>query len=134
MAHKLRKIYNIQKMKIKLNENDELELVYSFRSMIYFEQIQGKALDYEHFSANDLMVLFYCVFIASLQKAKRPVVTMLDFLDIIDDNGGEKAITDFSLWFTDVVTKQFDMVNSLSDEDKKEEATKKKKTRVAKNA
>ena len=121
-------------MKIKLNENDELELVYSFRSMLYFEQIQGHAIDYNNFTANDLMVLFYCVFIASLQKAKRPVVTMLDFLDIIDDNGGEKAITDFSEWFTDVVTKQFDMVNSLSDEDKKEEATKKKKTRVAKNA
>ena len=120
-------------MKIKLNENDELELKYSFRSMIYFEQIQGRSIDYNNFTANDLMVLFYCVFIASLQKAKRPICTMLDFLDIVDENGGEKAITNFSEWFTDVVTKQYDLVNSLSDDNQKEEATK-KKIQVAKNA
>lgn len=113
-------------MKIKLNETEELELVYSFRSNIYFEQIQGKTIDFTNFTSNDLITLFYCVFLSSLQKAKKPTISMMDFLDIIDDNGGEKCIVDFSNWYVDILQKEFEVMNSMSD-DKEEQKTDSKK-------
>lgn len=113
-------------MKIKLNETEELELVYSFRSNIYFEQIQGKTIDFTNFTSNDLITLFYCVFLSSLQKAKKPTISMMDFMDIIDDNGGEKCIVDFSNWYVDILQKEFEVMNSMSD-DKEEQKTDSKK-------
>lgn len=113
-------------MKIKLNETEELELVYSFRSNIYFEQIQGKTIDFTNFTSNDLITLFYCVFLSSLQKAKKPTISMIDFMDIIDDNGGEKCIVDFSNWYVDILQKEFEVMNSMSD-DKEEKKTDSKK-------
>lgn len=113
-------------MKIKLNETEELELVYSFRSNIYFEQIQGKTIDFTNFTSNDLITLFYCVFLSSLQKAKKPTISMIDFLDLVDDNGGEKCIVDFSNWYVDILQKEFEVMNSMSD-DKEEQKTDSKK-------
>ena len=63
-------------MIFKLNENETVELKYSFRSSIYFEQITGKNVDFQNFTANDFITLFYSVFIASLQKANKPVITI----------------------------------------------------------
>lgn len=113
-------------MKLKIN-NEELELVYSFRSAVYFEQIAGHNLDFAKMSQNDLITLFYCVVIASLQKAKKPIISMLDFLDAIDDNNGEKCIVDFSNWYVKTVTAQYEVLNSMED-DKKPAKTSKKKT------
>ena len=113
-------------MKIKIN-NEEIELVYSFRSAVYFEQIAGHNLDFTKMSQNDLITLFYCVVIASLQKAKKPVITMLDFMDAIDENDGEKCIIDFSNWYVQTITAQYEVLNSMSDE-KKQTNTGKKKT------
>ena len=113
-------------MKIKIN-NEEMELVYSFRSAVYFEQIAGHNLDFTKMSQNDLITLFYCVVIASLQKAKKPVITMLDFMDAIDENNGEKCIIDFSNWYVQTITAQYEVLNSMDDE-KKQTNTGKKKT------
>ena len=44
-------------MKLKIN-NEEIELVYSFRSAVYFEQIAGHNLDFTKMSQNDLITLF----------------------------------------------------------------------------
>ena len=113
-------------MKIKIN-NEEIELVYSFRSAVYFEQIAGHNLDFTKMSQNDLITLFYCVVIASLQKAKKPVITMLDFMDAIDENNGQKCIIDFSNWYVQTITAQYEVLNSMDDE-KKQTNTGKKKT------
>ena len=113
-------------MKIKIN-NEEIELVYSFRSSVYFESIAGHNLDFTKMSQNDLITLFYCVVIASLQKAKKPVITMLDFMDAIDENDGEKCIIDFSNWYVQTITAQYEVLNSMGDE-KKQTKTGKKKT------
>lgn len=114
-------------MRLKVGE-EEVELIYSFRSSVYFEQITGHNIDLAKLSQNDLVTLFYCIFIASLQKAKKPIVTMLDFLDIIDDNGGDKAILEFSNWFIDVMKAQYEVLNSTEDDKKKKIPAKKKTT------
>jgi hypothetical protein len=114
-------------MLFKINENKEVELKYSFRSAVYFEQIAGHNLDLANMSQNDLITLFYCVVIASLQKAKEPIITMLAFMDCIDDyNGGEKCIIDFGNWFVDVMKAQYEVINSNEDAKKVKNNSKKK--------
>ena len=113
-------------MTIKFQEN-EVELVYSFRSAIYFEQIQKKNLDFSNFTGNDLITLFYCVFISSLQKNKMPIVDMLEFLDVVDDNGGDRCILDFSNWYIDIIKKQYEVIDSMDDENDKKKIVKSSK-------
>ena len=108
-------------MKLKINE-EELELVYSFRSNIYFEQIQGHSLDFTKLTGNDLATLFYCIVIASLQKAKKPIITMLEFLDVVDDNGGDKCLIEFSNWYINMIKAQYE-VSSADKEDKEDTNT-----------
>lgn len=114
-------------MKLKIN-GEEIELIYSFRSAVYFEQIAGHNLDFTKMSQNDLITLFYCVVIASLQKAKKPVITMLEFMDVIDDNLGEKCIVEFSNWYVQTITAQYEIINSMEDDQKKPAKRSKKKT------
>lgn len=113
-------------MKLKIG-SEELELVYSFRSSIYFEQIAGHNLDFNKLSANDLITLFYSVFVASLQKAKKPVITMIDFMDIVDDNGGEKCLVDFSNWYINIIKAQYELLTEEKEEKEKPTKTSKKK-------
>lgn len=96
-------------MKLKIG-NEELELVYSFRSSIYFESITGHSLDFTKLTSNDLITLFYSVVVASLQKTKKPVISMLDFLDAVDDNGGEKCLVDFSNWYIEIMKAQYELL------------------------
>ena len=96
-------------MKLKIG-NEELELVYSFRSSIYFESIAGHSLDFTKLTSNDLITLFYSVFVATLQKSKKPIIAMTDFLDIVDENGGEKCLVDFSNWYIGILKAQYELL------------------------
>lgn len=113
-------------MRLKINGED-LELVYSFRSAIYFEQIAQHSLDLSNFTANDLITLFYAVVVASLQKSKKPMIDMLTFMDVVDDSGGDKCITDFSNWYVGVLKEQYELLGEQQ-EDIKEEKKQVKKT------
>lgn len=106
-------------MILKIN-NEDLELIYSFRSSIYFEQISNHALDFNNFTSNDLLTLFYCTVIASLQKKKKPIISLDDFMDVIDDNGGDKCIYEFSKWYIKTMKAQYDVSDAdLEKEEKK---------------
>lgn len=115
-------------MKLKIG-NEELELVYSFRSSIYFESITGHSLDFTKLTSNDLITLFYSVFVATLQKAKKPIIAMTDFLDIVDDNGGEKCLVDFSNWYIGIMKNQFELL-AEEKEDKEKPLKEGKKNQV----
>lgn len=113
-------------MVFKLNENDSVELKYSFRSAIFFEQIQGKSIDFTNISMNDMIVLFFSVVSASLQKEKKNLITMLEFMDAIDDyNGGDTCILEFAQWYTKQLEAQY---TSLAENDDKAKKKKTKKT------
>ena len=109
-------------MKLKINGED-LELTYSFRINLYYEEITGKSLDFQNVKSDDLVNLFYATVVSSLQKAKKPSISFLDFMDCIDDNGGERTIVDFSNWYVDTVKAQYDI---LTDDEKKNVSKKKK--------
>lgn len=109
-------------MKFKLNKDEEIELKYSFRVNMYFENIQKKNVDYKDFSSEDVLVLFYCVVLATLQREKKPIIEMLEFMNIIDEyNGGEKCIIEFSQWYIDAVSAQYSVI--VGDKEEKESKT-----------
>lgn len=113
-------------MKLKIN-GEEIELIYSFRSNMYFEQITGHSVDFSNLNSQDLITLFYCNVISSLQKAKKPTISMVDFLDAIDDNDGEKCILDFSQWYVKEIQNQYEILESTEEkEDKTVDLSKKK--------
>lgn len=103
-------------MTLKINDNENLELKYSFRSSIYFETISGHNLDLQNLTGNDLVTLFYAVFVASLQKEQKPIIDMITFLDIIDENGGDKTLLEFSKWYVAQIKIQWDLEESPEEE------------------
>jgi hypothetical protein len=117
-------------MKLKYNDK-EIELIYSFRANIYFEQINQKNIDISHLSANDVITLFYCHFIASLQKVKEPMIDMVTFLDVVDDNGGEKCVIDFTNWLVNAWNVQAEIIQSMDNDEKVEEPAKDGKKKKA---
>jgi hypothetical protein len=111
-------------MKLNIN-NKEIELVYSFRSAIYFEQIVGHDVNVNNFSQNDMLTLFYAVVIASLQKAKEPIISFIDFMDVVDDNGGNKCLIDFSNWYVGVARAEYEALQDMAPEEEEKEKPKK---------
>ena len=107
-------------MTLKINNDENLELKYSFRSSIYFETISGHNLDLQNLTGNDLITLFYAVFVASLQKEQRPIIDMISFLDIVDENGGDKALLEFSKWYVDQIKIQWDLEEPIEEKPSKE--------------
>lgn len=108
-------------MKIKLLNGEELELVNSFRVFMYFEEIAQHPLDFSNLTSNDLLILFYSVFISSLQKAKKSIITYLEFLDIIDENGGDRCVLEFTNFYIDLIKKQYSVLEDMQDEKKDDE-------------
>ena len=108
-------------MKIKLLNGEELELVNSFRVFMYFEEIAQHSLDFSNLTSNDLLILFYSVFISSLQKAKKSIITYLEFLDIIDENGGDRCVLEFTNFYIDLIKKQYSVLEDMQEEKQDDE-------------
>ena len=105
-------------MTLKIND-ENIELAYYFISVIYFEQIAHKPLDLTNISSKDFVTLFYCIVLASLQKANKPVITMLDFSDIVYDNGGEICLMEFSDWYIDIMKAKYEVLTDDNDKEPK---------------
>ena len=103
-------------MKIKIKDQ-ELELAYSMRTYILFENIQGQSLSFENLNSyTSLIVLFYSAIVATIQKRKLDISISYDeFIDWLDENNGENMIKEFSNWFTTQLT------NNLALQDAEEE-------------
>lgn len=85
-------------MTITINEKD-IELKYTLRSMMMYENITGKTFAPE--GVSDILTFFYCVVVAS---ARNYDLKFDDFLDVIDEN--QDKLNEFSLWLTNVVATQ----------------------------
>ena len=85
-------------MTITINDKD-IELKYTLRSMMMYENITGKTFAPE--GVSDILTFFYCVVVAS---AKNYELKFDDFLDVIDEN--QDKLNEFSLWLTNVVATQ----------------------------
>lgn len=117
-------------MKININ-NHELELLFSIRMMINYEQKFNKPIDFEHINDIDICIgAFWACVNASLEKQKiDEVVKLDDFKDWIDDNGGIFTTNKFGLWVTKKLQEQWEYIN---EQDKKEEEEKPKSSKPKK--
>lgn len=108
-------------MKIKIKDI-ELDLHYSMRMYIIYENIMGKSLNFENASSyTSLIVLLYSSIIATIQKNKLDItITYDEFMDWLDTQNAQKVMTDFSEWFTSQLTANIDLkdVNTKEVKDK----------------
>lgn len=125
-AHK----YISTNMKINI-KNRELELHYSLRILINYEEITGKSLDMSDFNSfSNLSKLFYAAVLASLQYNRMPLdVSWEDFLDFIDDNDGIKLMSEFGNWFANIMATNL----KIEDNKKKKNTSKKSDSVLEKN-
>lgn len=97
-------------MKIKI-DNKELELHYSFRMALMYEQIQNKSIDLVNLKLEDIVILFFAAVVSTLQYNKiANTMKYEDFLNWIDDNGGEKILLEFTNWYGEQVRRQYDLM------------------------
>lgn len=106
-------------MKVKIKDR-EIELKYSFRSLIIYENIQNKTFAPQ--TMTDVLVFFYCSIVGSDRDV---VLSFDDFLDMIDEN--PELVTEFSEWLTNELNKDSMLENKTDEETKKKKATKKSK-------
>ena len=105
-------------MKIKIKDH-EIELKYTLRSFTIYEQLTGSGLNFSDINTiEQIVTLFFANVLGSLQKARQPLdITYDDLWDYIDDNGGNKVITEFSEWFVQQMEAQ-NQISKLSLKDK----------------
>ena len=110
-------------MKITI-KGRELEMHYSLRILINYEEITGKSLDFSDMnSISNLVKLFYSAVLAALQYAKQPLdITYDDFLDFIDSEGNYDILREFGEWYTNTMLAHMDVENQKKGktQDKKE--------------
>lgn len=99
-------------MKLKIKDR-EVELKYSFRSLILYENIQKKSFAPE--STTDVLIFMFCTILASDRDLQ---LDFNDFLDMIDEN--PQLVVDFSSWLTAEINKG----NTLTAEDDGDEKKK----------
>lgn len=104
-------------MRIKINDRD-IELKYSFRSLIIFENIQNKTFAPQ--TMTDVLVFFFCVILGSDRDVQ---LSFDDFLDMIDEH--PELVSEFSEWLTNEMNK--DSVMESKDDEKTDEPEAKKK-------
>lgn len=97
-------------MKIKI-ENQELELHYSIRMSLIYEQIQNKSIDFVNLKLEDIVILFFTAVVSTLQYNKiANTMKYEDFLNWLDDNGCEKILIEFTNWYVEQVQRQYDLM------------------------
>ena len=112
-------------MKFRIDDENEIELVYSFRTSMYFEQVAGHSLDLQNMTDQDVLWLLFSIVHATLQINKMDTIMYVDFLNAVDKNGGNVYIYNFTKWFINEQIKQYELLKLAVDED--EDQGKKKK-------
>jgi len=110
-------------MKILIN-GKEIELHYSLRMFVLYENIMQKSLNPEDMQfMNNMIALFYSAVQATCTKLKiEYTATYEEFIDFIDENGGQTYLAKFAEWMNVEAKKQSELCSKIDynkDEDKK---------------
>lgn len=113
----------------------EYELHYSFRIYIMYETITGHNLDFGNLNTTDLLVLLYSSVLATFQYNKvEHTMKYEDFMNMIDDCGGEYLLTSFANWFVKKMQQQAELLQTDNEEkEDKKKSLKKTKKETTKN-
>ena len=116
-------------MKIKFRDN-EVELHYSMRIYIIYENIMGKGLGFEQLQSYTAVIsLFYAALVASLQYHKMDSnVTYDEFINWLDEDSAPR-IKEFTEWFMSHVLAQSDKVDEKQEQELKKQPKSTKKSK-----
>ena len=119
-------IYTNGNMKINIKDID-LELHYSMRMYILYENILGKALNFENASSyTSVIVLFYSAIMATIQHKKLDITLTYDeYMDWLDEQNAQELLAEFSSWFASHITTNSDL-NDIKKEEIKDADVKNK--------
>ena len=119
-------IYTNWNMKINIKDID-LELHYSMRMYILYENILGKALNFENASSyTSVIVLFYSAIMATIQHKKLDITLTYDeYMDWLDEQNAQEILAEFSSWFASHITTNSDL-NDIKKEEIKDADVKNK--------
>ena len=111
-------------MKI-LFRGKELDLHYSMRIYIIYENIMGKGLGFDELQSYTAVIsLFYAAVVASLQYNKMDSnVTYDEFINWLDEDSAPR-IQEFTNWFVGCVNAQADKVDEVVNKDTANKAKK----------
>lgn len=106
-------------MKVTI-KNETIELCYSMRIMIIYENITNESVDFNNMkSIKQLTTLFLATILASAQKNKIDLnLTFDEYADWLDDNGGYVMLNDFAQWLADTIQAKYAL---LADPEEKED-------------
>jgi hypothetical protein len=122
-------------MIVKIGER-EIEMHYSLRMYMLYENIVGESLDYTKLeSYTTILNLFYCAVLSSMQYHKMELDLKFDeFIDWIDTEG-ITALSEFSVWYTENLMLQQELVDKATEKNnKKSDKKSDKKGKSQKNA
>lgn len=129
---------NVNEMQIKVKKDKiivivgdaEYDLHYSFRIYIMYETITGHNLDFINLNTTDVMVLLYSSILATFQYNKvEHTMKYDDFMNMIDDCGGEFILTSFANWFVKKMKQQAELLQINDDEEKEDKKKSLKRTK-----
>lgn len=103
-------------MKIKIQDR-EVDLKYSFRALMLYENIQKKSFKPE--TTTDVLVFMYCVIMGSDKDIK---LEFNDFLDMVDEN--PVLVSEFADWLTSEINKNTTLSPDTEEEDEKKKLKK----------
>lgn len=113
-------------MKLTIN-GQELELHYSFRMFIIYENIMSKSIDFETLTSYTGMVtLLYSAIIATMQRNKMDISSLGydDFMEWLDTQSPD-IFTEFATWFTKAMNVQQKLTAETTEKVKKAKPSKK---------
>ena len=105
-------------MKVKINDR-EVELKYSFRSFMIYENITGKSFNPTNLT--DILVFFYSTILGSDKSAE---LKFDEFMDMIDLHPA--LVTEFSEWLTTISDINSEIENKPEEAAKSEQGGSKK--------
>lgn len=108
-------------MKVKINDR-EVELKYSFRSFMIYENITGKSFNPTNLT--DILVFFYSTILGSDKSAE---LKFDEFMDLIDMH--PELVTEFSEWLTKTSEINNEIENKAKDKDDQGGSKKPKKSK-----
>lgn len=113
-------------MKITINEH-EFELRYSMRMFINYEAIIGKSLNPEDLKnyTNFIALFFACIVASAAYNKIQLGLSYDDFLNWIDDNGGEVMLLQFGEWYMKMAQSNAALINKSTKEGSEKETGKK---------
>jgi len=113
-------------MKIKIKDT-EFELRYSMRMFINYEAIIGKSLeptDLQNYT-NFIALFFSCVVASASYHKIQLGLTYEDFINWLDDNGGELILLQFGEWYMNITKANADLIIERTTQEGRKETGKK---------